>query len=300
MKIALCFFGLPRLINECHDDIKKYFIENINVDIYAHFWWSPDYCGKINRLHVKEKYPIDYQPIELFKNIYKPKKIIYEECPISDQNHIFKINGWTTCNAEDENEFYLKIITNYIKYTFYSRYLSQYKCYKLIENVNDYDLIIFLRTDLIRFDNLRTFIQDFQNCNIENNVYCASSLHGGPMFGGEYPDRACDWFEIISPIYVDKYMNTKYEIIHDKNSRIPIHNQEKINYFANKSNLNLKIFNSAITVRRYIVEEWENKKYLLENKIEPQNYNEIFLNCKDNINNEILPFYTKYILNWKL
>ena len=295
MKIALCISGLPRLINECYPDIYNYFIENNNVDVYAHFWWLPEYSGKINRLHVKERYPINYDPIKLCKKLYNPVKIIHEESPIFDTD-MFKLNGWTTEYAENEKDFYYKYITNYTKYSFYSRYISQYKCCKLINNVNDYDLIILLRTDLHNFDKSRTFIQDFKHCNIENNVYCASSLDGSLLFAGEHPNRVCDWFEIISPTHIYNYMDIKYKLMHD-NERINCHNQERLKQFTNKSNLNLKMFNSAITVRRYIVEEYENINYLLQHKIESKIYNEIFLN--QDIDNEILPFYTKYI-NWNL
>ena len=42
-KIALCFHGLPRLVNECYEDIYNYFIKdmynnsNYDVDIYGFF-----------------------------------------------------------------------------------------------------------------------------------------------------------------------------------------------------------------------------------------------------------------------
>ena len=300
MKIALCFHGLPRLINECYDDIYKYFIENNEVDIYSHFWWSEEYCGKVNRLHIKETYPIDYNPIEIFTKLYKPKKIIYEECITYDPYNSFKMNGWTTENMEDETDFYYKLINNYTKYSYYSKFSSQYKSYKFIENKDDYDLIILLRPDLTRFDKTRTFMQDFTNFDIQNNVYFANSLGGGPVFAGEFPNRACEWFDIINPLYIDTYMKIKYETIHDENSRIPIETQSRIIYFVNKANLELNTFNSGITVRRYITEEWEDINYLLSKKIQPHEYPIMFLEDKDNINNNPnLPFYTKYILNWQ-
>ena len=65
MKIALCFHGLPRLIQNCYSDIYNHFIKNNNVDIYAHFWWDESYKGKINRLHITSE---DKLEKSLFKN----------------------------------------------------------------------------------------------------------------------------------------------------------------------------------------------------------------------------------------
>lgn len=306
MKIALCFYGLPRLIEECHNDIKKYFIENNEVNVYAHFWWDNDYCDKINRLHVKEKYSSDYEPINIFNKLYKPKKITFEECPEYNLKNSIKISGWNKNNSNDEEEEYYKIIGNFTKYSFYCRYLSQFKSYSLIDSDINYDMVILLRTDLTLFRKESSLLTDLKYTNLDEQVYFASSLHGGPQFGGEHPNRACDWFEIVNYKNIKKYMEIKYQIFHTNINIIPIHNQERLYFICNMAGLQPKIFNSGITIRRYIIEEWEDKSYLIKNKINPDDYVKIFYNngkinnMEDIINSNLLPFYTKYMFDWIL
>ena len=77
MKIALCFSGNIRFLQECYPDIKKYLIDNNEVDIYAHLWWDSSYKGKIFRFHSADRFEdrdLDLEFIEL----YKPKDYIIE------------------------------------------------------------------------------------------------------------------------------------------------------------------------------------------------------------------------------
>ena len=76
-------------------------IKDNNIDIYAHFWWSEEYKFKTNRLHVNEKF--EEKPVEDFINLYKPKKIVYEECPDREVD-LTSINGWNKEKCEDEQE----------------------------------------------------------------------------------------------------------------------------------------------------------------------------------------------------
>ena len=42
MKIALCFSGQPRFVNECSSLIKANVIQDYNVDVFAHLWFDDD------------------------------------------------------------------------------------------------------------------------------------------------------------------------------------------------------------------------------------------------------------------
>ena len=42
MKIALCFSGQPRFVNECAPLIKANVIQDYNVDVFAHLWFDDD------------------------------------------------------------------------------------------------------------------------------------------------------------------------------------------------------------------------------------------------------------------
>jgi hypothetical protein len=39
MKIALCFSGLPRFINETYDNLSNNLIQNYDVDVFVHTWY---------------------------------------------------------------------------------------------------------------------------------------------------------------------------------------------------------------------------------------------------------------------
>jgi hypothetical protein len=76
------------------------------------------------------------------------------------------------------------------------------------------------------------------------------------------------------------------------NSICPLHNSQRLTYWANHSSIELNIYNSNISIRRYVVEEWEDKNYLLKNKISPQFYTDNFdiINYKFKYH-DLLPFY---------
>ena len=46
MKIALCFSGQPRFVNECSDLIINNAIQNYDVDVFAHLWYDDDLKNK--------------------------------------------------------------------------------------------------------------------------------------------------------------------------------------------------------------------------------------------------------------
>lgn len=293
MKIALCFYGLPRLIEKCYPDIYSYFIENNDCDIYAHFWWDDLYKGKTNRLHVTEKFGTNENPIEIFNSLYKPKDIIYEECP-NFHTHDCLLDGWDVPFVENANAFD-KIMGSFCAYTLYSRHLSMKKSFDLIKNENTYDLIIVLRPDLLLFKNGR-IINDIYNLDFAKNIYMPSTLFGGPVFAGEHPNRLGDWFQIGNHVNVKKFIYSSLDIIINKKQRMPVHNQERHLFFVKNTDIFIKLFDSCISVRRFIVEEFEDPSYRLEHMLKPEFYINAFSFSRESFNNnELLPFYTRNI-----
>lgn len=131
MKIALCFHGLPRLLKLCHRDIIDYFITQTRakgsiVDIYAHFWWDDTHKGQVNRLHIPEKYELDENPIQLFRELYNPVKVIYEDCPDDFDSSLINLQGYNTEHIKDDNLFF-KLMASIITYGLYCRFVSATK-----------------------------------------------------------------------------------------------------------------------------------------------------------------------------
>ena len=324
MRIAICFHGLPRLIQRCYPDIYKYFIENNDVDIYAHFWWDQSHKGKINRLHVKERNDINENPIEAFEKLYKPKKVVHEDCPKFDLSN-YPIQGYSCDNIRNDTKS-SKIMASFLLYGFYSRFLSVNKCINLVENVEQYDMIICLRTDLLLLK-AASFYNEAKNLDISKYIYLPSSMCGGPKYAGEHPNKIGDWVYFGTPLNIINFNKNvlkdlatktyencsvypksiefgKYnffqlnDILSDINSSYitPIHNTERWLYWSKVAQVPLNIYKNSISIRRYIVEEHEDKNYILSNKICPERYIELF-NIRENCmkDSELLPFYTKNI-----
>lgn len=297
MKIALCFHGLPRLIQNCYSDIYNHFIkDNNNIDIYAHFWWDESYKGKINRLHVKEIFDENEDPIELFNNLYKPKKVLYEKCPNDYDCSEFKIEGYNTDNIKNDT-LYSKIMASFVIYSpLYCRFSSIKKCLNLINNVDEYDLLIIIRTDLLTFDKNINILSEIKHLDFNKLIYFPSTKEGGIKYAGEHPNKISDWLFMGSPKNILKYINKINDMIVNNKQYdfiTPLHNTERFLFWAKHANVNINIYNSSISIRRYIVEEWEDKNYLLKNKINPDYYVNVFDkdNYKFNYNN-LLPFYS--------
>ena len=295
MKIALCFHGLPRLIKKCYPDIYNYFIKNNNVDIYSHFFWDDSYKGKINRLHMKERFDEDENPIKIFNNLYKPKKITYEKCPDNYDFSNFKIQGYNRNDIENDT-LYSKIMASFVIYcALFSRFYSIKKCINQIDNIQEYDLIIISRTDLLTFDKQINILSEINTLDFNNYIYFPSTKEGGPKYAGEFPNRISDWLFMSSPTNIIKYTNKINDMIINNKEYdciTPIHNTEKFTFWANYANVNINIYDSNISIRRFIKEEWEDANYVSENKIDPQFYLDNF----DKINNkfnyhDLLPFY---------
>jgi hypothetical protein len=317
MKVALCFAGLPRLIDKCKNNIKTYFGEDCHI--YAHFWWDDSYKGKVNRWHVVERFDIVENPIKTFIEAYNPKKIIFEESPVYDTRKT-PIHGLEcrrgqpfektyssldylytgeNCNWCKEESEYNTVMNTSCIYMLYSRHSSINRCIQLIDNLEEYDIIIVARTDLTFIDSNKhtTFLQDIANCDIKSNtVFMPSTLYGGPKFGGEHPDRLGDWFFIGNPSTVKSYFDSAFQSIISKKNKIPVHNQERLIHFSLISNVLIDKFISSMTLRRFIIEEWEDISYYKKNKKTPEFIEKLFdIKTEQFIEDDFAPFYVKYI-----
>jgi hypothetical protein len=236
-----------------------------------------------------------YNPIEIFKNLYNPKKIKYEECPPNFDASDYNTKGWSSQHIRNDTLFHKICASTIIYGSWYCRYLSVNKVIKLIENIKDYDLVIIIRTDTLTFSNKLSLINEIGNLNFNKYIYFPSTKEGGPKYAGEFPNKIGDWLFMGNPNNIFRFSDKIIDMIenHKKyDSFFPIHNTERLTYWAKNAGVELNIFNSNISIRRYIVEEWENKNYLLENKITPEFYINNFDKEKYRFNqHDLLPFY---------
>jgi hypothetical protein len=325
MRVALCFHGLPRLVERCFPDIKKFFLEGNEVDIYAHFWWDKSHQGKVNRLHVNEKNPVGEDPIEIFKRLYKPNEVEFEDCPENIDLSEYPIEGYTNPEAREDSK-YSKIMCSFLLYGLYCRFRSAKNVLELVKDKNQYDLVCLIRSDtcLLRQTSLK---EETVGIDYKNGVYFPSTMSGGPMYAGEHANRLGDWLFLGDHDNLKTYIDTIIsELLNKKNKRgfksvcisnssgfhrtkslmtdintcetlTPLHNTERMLFWGRAADVNIEIFDSFVSIRRYMVEEWESKKYLRKNKIDPGLYMELFDLEKNKFpESDLLPFYTKNII----
>ena len=171
MKIAICFYGQPRLYNNGYIIINNFIKKNLehNFDFFFHTWYDDKQIGSYYeaspwRNISKEELLIKENTIEDLINLYNPKKYNYES-PIIFNNDILN---------EIKSSIMFNESPNYIKNNIYctlSNIYSKYKVSILLEEyINEtkinYDLVISCRFDILIDMNI-----NISNINI-NKINC--------------------------------------------------------------------------------------------------------------------------------
>ena len=142
MKIALCFSGQPRYIEESYQQFSKALLDHNDIDVYAHFWWDESYKGKPFVWESSDRYPKDYDPIEDFREKFKPKWTYIESHKPKEFFGYSKFPSYCVFEPNMEDDFARSIITRQ-RSQWYSINLSMSN-----PDLKDYDIIIRARTDL--------------------------------------------------------------------------------------------------------------------------------------------------------
>lgn len=159
MKIALCFSGQPRFIEQGYVGISREIMNNRDVDVFAHLWFddklqSEPYKYGGDGGWVDQR--IDSSAIDKFIDLYKPVSIKVEGSKRFEDQRLVEgyqpsINRYKRGAIDNpkEPDFARRDINNIISY-YYS--LNQVnilkKQYEYDKNFK-YDLVIKLRTDVI-------------------------------------------------------------------------------------------------------------------------------------------------------
>lgn len=169
MKIALCFSGLPRYIEESYDNIYQNLIDNNpkhQIDVYGHFWWDDSYINQIISRGNMNRY--EKNMIDVFKDKFKPKKVIYE--PYKKFQIPKKLE-------EQKEKLKMKMIMTYdhIKLSYYN---GKSMFYSIKESLNlaleseiEYDLYVRIRTDIIYESKIDWDLFNNQKLNILDGTF---------------------------------------------------------------------------------------------------------------------------------
>ena len=217
MKLALCFSGQPRFVNECSNLIINNAIQNYDVDVFAHLWFDDDLKNKPYKHGGDggwEKQRISSNAVDDFVKLYSPKDILVEPSKFFGDPDLDKdfekseVKYWSG-GLKKEPDFQRRQINNSLSY-FYS--LSEVnRIRKLYEYRNKikYDYIIRCRTDT-------QINQKIRYENYEKNAVNFTSLMQPPPFIN-------DWFNFGGSEAMEGFMGVfpllRYLMLQTKCSR---------------------------------------------------------------------------------
>lgn len=191
MKVAVLISGVYKNatdpIVELLDWLRSH--DNYEVDTYIHAWWDKSYVGKryrINHLSVVED-----DPSEAIKARIQPKKFLLEpQAPIDFTDMPLMDEGGGT-HLQREIAIFSLI----------SQAKSLQRCYKLIDNPNEYDMILRLRGDMFVEDrNYRISISKEELSSNKAWIFDDKSYTGWP-FG--------DWLYLGNPSVMGKFIENQ-------------------------------------------------------------------------------------------
>jgi hypothetical protein len=162
MKIALCFSGQPRFVNEVYNYIQQNVCDGYDVDVFMHLWFDEElqtkpykYGGNGNWVDQR----ISPDAIKYAEALYSPKKLKVEKSRIFRDSNIvtdycYDLSGnlidWTKHWKESQEPDYRNRMVNNWLSSFYS--LNQVNILKKeyeYENDFKYDFVVRCRTDSV-------------------------------------------------------------------------------------------------------------------------------------------------------
>jgi hypothetical protein len=204
MKIAWCFYGQPRNLQEGYNNIKNYISnEKINVDFFCHAWYnnnkdisqSPWAKKRNNNIYIHETH---------MKNIielYSPKKFLFEheqEFNIECLKNTLLLNNTTNNNGNNvlsacySTQIVIKLLLDYCK-----------------EIKQEYDIVYISRYDFLKPITLKPV-------NINTNYIYSTNIH--KIYERELisPALLCGGMDIMLSLLLDIY-DIIFEIKNDYN-----------------------------------------------------------------------------------
>ena len=141
-KFAVCFSGYPRFVRKQFDSIKKNILDGLGeYDTYAYFQWKDDWQNE--QIHHEYTDKFEVNELEEFKELYEPLNLKKIEVikPYNFDEEVAQITHASPMGSVEEAQD--------VFYRMKCQFQGMYDCASLIENLDDYEYIIRMRTDLI-------------------------------------------------------------------------------------------------------------------------------------------------------
>ena len=144
-KFAVCFSGYPRFVKTTFDNIKTNFLDGLgSYDIYANLQWDSE-NWKGSQVHHENKITFENNELEDFKEVYTPCNLV--KCQVNEP-FVYDVSWYDKLSAEPDMSVTPEKAKD-IMYRFKSQYQGIADCVKLVENPDDYEYFVRMRTDLI-------------------------------------------------------------------------------------------------------------------------------------------------------
>ncbi|ADO67305.1 hypothetical protein crov272 [Cafeteria roenbergensis virus] len=192
MKVALCFSGGIRNLEDNYKSIKHCLIDPLNADVFIHGWYFK--VNELNNIHKMYKKKETEQNKVLI--LLKPKKYKFENYDINKENEMINHFDITKIKEKYKNNSNLCQLYPNTCGMFYSIYQSN-KLKKEYEKENNftYDIVIRCRPDFEYYTPLNYQVLQLVK---ENNILL-------PLDNYAFVTQQCDKFAIGTSKTMDNY-----------------------------------------------------------------------------------------------
>lgn len=191
MKVAVCFSGQPRFINECCGSIIENVFGDYSVDVFAHLWFDENLLTKPYKYGGSggwENQRISESAIDDFKRTYNPVEMIVEEScdfydPYMEEDFEISQNRYWKGSLNEPN-YKERQIKNTLSNFYSMSEVNRLKLKHEYKNRFKYDWVFKIRTDV----NVHTKIN--LSTNKQSTLNCTSLMQQPPhindwiCFGG--------------------------------------------------------------------------------------------------------------------
>jgi len=240
MKASLLISGHPLTYDPCHISLK----ENVNIEtlsIFAHTWWDDSYKNKCYKMHFRERFGNENLADSL-ADMFSVKKIKVEKSKSFDIGFLEKFDNRTWGDYDSNRNWvpmsleYYRMMTPILLLSVLSQTYTAYQSYLLSED-EDFDVCIKSRNDILFTKPIRNIIESLDLS--EDKIYFQSSVSGGHLYAGEFPDSPCDWFFVGNPKSVGKFLKKWHGSVKNEYISGIIHTNEYVRRICSQNDLEL-------------------------------------------------------------
>jgi len=257
MRAAICLSGQPRILNETYENHKTAILDKKEFDLFIHGWWSNEHQGKTKLFHSIEKFPHSDLSLQ-YVDAYRPKNFLFEDYKDFDlkfcKQHDY--GTWENCTQK-----HYDIFTPSLLYGQLSQSQSIKDGVLLACNSGKYEFIVRTRPDVFYTKDILSIMQSISPKDDE--IYFQSSMSGGHIYSGEFPNNPCDWFFCGSPNSMTKFVEHWHPTIKDYYSTGVKHVRDTVRKVAEKANLRIVLVDFGVLVYRQLIQNTNHRPVTL-------------------------------------